>query len=60
MDLLITLVLIYVAYRGYRWYANLQEQVNAGRNRDPFRVSGEPDTDQRRNDEDYIDYEEVD
>ena len=30
MDLLVTLVLIYLAYRGYRWYNGLQQQVNAG------------------------------
>ncbi|MEL6357142.1 MAG: hypothetical protein AAFQ37_09455 [Bacteroidota bacterium] len=58
MDLLFTLLLIYLAYRGYRWYSRLQQQVSAGKD-DPFRV------DQNRKsrsdwDEEYIDYEEID
>lgn len=54
MDLLLTLGLIYLAYRGYRWYDGMQQQVQSGDN-DPDRVSP-----QEGREDDYIDYEEVD
>lgn len=52
MDLLLTLLLIYLAYRGYRWYSALQQQVQSGNGtpQDPIQAGSE---------EDYIDYEEV-
>lgn len=52
MDLIVTLVMIYLAYRGYRWYSGLQKQVQSGQGNinDPI---------QKRSEEDYIDYEEV-
>lgn len=53
MDLLLTLGLIYLAYRGYRWYSGLQNQVQAG---DSY---PENDPIQKGREEDYIDYEEV-
>lgn len=63
MDLIITLALIYFAYRGYQWYSNVQEQVRQGppppRNvrpghDEPIDVSPRED-----GDTDYIEYEEV-
>lgn len=53
MDLLITLGLIYLAYRGYRWYNNVQEQARVGGTRPPGQApeGSAPD--------DYIDYEEI-
>lgn len=53
MDLLLTLGLIYLAYRGYRWYNGLQQQVRSG-DRDPNRVNPRD-----KREDDYIDYEEV-
>ena len=52
MDLLFSLVVIYLAYRGYRWYNGLQQQVQSGQGQvnDPIQKGAE---------EDYIDYEEV-
>lgn len=53
MDLIVTLVLIYLAYRGYRWYSALQQQVQSGQGPQQEPI-------QKGKEEDYIDYEEVD
>ncbi len=55
MDLLVTLVFIYLAYRGYRWYSNLQQQVESG-TEEPFRVERNPPS---NHEDEYIDYEEI-
>lgn len=68
MDFLLTIALIYFAYRGYQWYTALQNQVRGG---DGLREVPEEDdmplddlTVTKRaeplRDDDYIDYEEVD
>ncbi len=56
-DLFLTLALVYVVYRGYGWYNRLQEQVKAGSKKPPF-VDKQPPSNKRA-EEDYIDYEEV-
>lgn len=68
MDILITIGLVYLAYRGYSWYNALQEQVKSDK---PLREVPEEDeedtlddisikdTPQPLRDDDYIDYEEV-
>lgn len=61
MDILITLGLVYAAYRGYQWYTNIQNQVDGpGR---PRKVNEEELADnpppQPGSEDDYIDYEEV-
>ncbi|MEM6397377.1 MAG: hypothetical protein AAF741_13600 [Bacteroidota bacterium] len=54
MDLIITLVLIYVAYRTWKWYDGLKKQVGSGKKPDPrVRPGQDPDTID-------IDYEEID
>ena len=62
MDFLFTLVLVYLAYRGYQWYQNVQAQVH-GAQRPPevdadadFHHPAQP---QPGDEDDYIDYEEV-
>ena len=52
MDLIITLLLNYLAYRGYHWYNGLQQQVRSGE-------SASNDAIHKGKEEDYIDYEEV-
>ncbi|SEQ86903.1 hypothetical protein [Neolewinella agarilytica] len=60
MDLIITIALVYLAYRGYQWYSAMQAQVNQGPpppprvDDDTVEISDQPD-----NDTDYIDYEEL-
>jgi hypothetical protein len=58
-DLILTLVVVYLGYRGYSWYANMQEQVKSGQ-QPPHQVGNDQPTDHRPKDDDYIDYEEVD
>lgn len=58
-DLLLTLVVVYLGYRGYSWYTNMQEQIKSG-NRPPGQVGHDQPIDRRPADDDYIDYEEVD
>ena len=58
-DLLITLVVVYLGYRGYTWYTKMQEQIKAGQ-RPPDQVGRDRPTGSRPKDDDYIDYEEVD
>lgn len=53
-DLFLTLVLVYVVYRGYAWYYRLQEQVKAGQQKPPI-TQEKP----RKEQDDYVDYEEV-
>ena len=61
MDFIITIALIYFAYRGYQWYGRLQEQVKAGPPPNPSVRRGfdEPIDVSPDRDNDYIDYEEV-
>jgi len=59
MDIIITIALVYLAYRGYSWYTNLQKQV---RGADGIREVREEDFDAAPasgSEDDYIDYEEV-
>jgi len=62
MDIIITIALVYLAYRGYTWYTNLQAQVRGG---DDIREVREEDLninatpEQPGRESDYIDYEEV-
>jgi len=62
MDIIITIALVYLAYRGYSWYTNMQKQV---RGNDGIREVREEDFDinatpeQPGRESDYIDYEEV-
>jgi hypothetical protein len=68
MDILITIGLVYLAYRGYNWYNALQQQVKG---KTPLREVPEEeeedvldditvkDAPQPLRDDDYIDYEEV-
>ena len=60
-DLLLTIALVYFAYRGYQWYARVQEQakVNGGT---PLRELEEDQLDQHPqpgDENDYIEYEEM-
>lgn len=61
MDFIITIGLLYLAYRTYQWYSNLQDQARHGD--DIHRVSEEEmdlnDDHQPGRDDDYIDYEEI-
>lgn len=59
MDILITIALVYFAYRGYQWYTNVYEEVNGPKwprevHEDEFANTPPP-----ANEDDYIDYEEV-
>lgn len=61
MDILITIAVVYFAYRGYQWYTNIQNQVNgAGRprevNEEDLAANPPP---QPGSEDDYIDYEEI-
>jgi len=61
MDILITIALVYLAYRGYQWYTNIQEQVNGPKQprevrEDEFAANPPP---QPGSEDDYIDYEEI-
>ena len=59
MDIIITIALVYLAYRGYSWYNNLQKQV---RGADGIREVREEDLEAAApsgNEDDYIDYEEI-
>ena len=61
MDILITVGLVYVAYRGYQWYTNIQNQVNGpGQprevNEEDLAANPPP---QPGSEDDYIDYEEI-
>jgi hypothetical protein len=68
MDILITIGLVYLAYRGSNWYSVLQQQMKG---KTPLREVAEEeeedvldditvkDAPQPLRDDDYIDYEEV-
>lgn len=63
MDILITIAVIYFAYRGYQWYQDLQAQALGG-SRKPPEVDADADmrdasVPQPGEEDDYIDYEEV-
>lgn len=62
-DLILTLVVVYLGYRGYSWYTNIQEQIKSGQ-KPPNKVDANAPTGHRRDNDDdnddYIDYEEVD
>ncbi|NJC28251.1 hypothetical protein [Neolewinella antarctica] len=63
MDFLITIALIYFAYRGYQWYQATQAQVKSG-GQQPPEVDADFDFDsptrpQPGDENDYIDYEEI-
>ena len=53
-DLLLTIFLIWAAYRGYHWYQRMQSRVGPGRKpHDKLDITPEEERD------DYIDYEEI-
>ncbi len=54
MDFIFTIVMIYLAYRGYQWYQRVQAQVKGGPPPNP-NIDGTVPEDR----DDYIDYEEV-
>lgn len=59
MDIIITIALVYLAYRGYSWYTSMQKQVKGG---DDIREVREEDLDDAPasgREDDYIDYEEI-
>jgi hypothetical protein len=56
MDFIFTLVAIYLAYRGYQWYTNIQGRVESGRDRRP---PLDPRPEEPEDNDDFIDYEEV-
>ena len=60
MDLILTILLIYLAYRGYNWYTRLQDQVKAGPPPDQ-KIRGEEEVIDitYEEDDDYIDFEDV-
>ncbi|WP_420458716.1 hypothetical protein [Neolewinella sp.] len=53
-DLLLTIALIYFAYRGYQWYTHMKQQVKGGP--PPPHNIDHSEPEER---DDYIDYEEV-
>ena len=58
-DLVLTIFLLWAAYRGYQWYQRVQGQVGPGRRPSDKlhdRPEAEPEPEER---DDYIDYEEV-
>ena len=61
MDIIWTIVLVYVAYRGYQWYQGIQAQVSGGKR--PSEVPADdldpPPTPQPGDEDDYIEYEEI-
>jgi hypothetical protein len=60
MDILITIALIYFAYRGYNWYTSMQEQLKGSVPREvedeEIVVNPSPGP---GSEDDFIDYEEV-
>jgi hypothetical protein len=56
MDFIFTLVAIYLAYRGYQWYTNVQRQVKGPKRRPPLDITPE---EREEDNDDFIDYEEV-
>lgn len=56
MDLIITIALVYFAYRGYQWYTRMQDQVSQGPPPNPNIDITPPE---EAESDDYIDYEEV-
>jgi len=66
MDILITIGLVYVAYRGYSWYQHLQNQVKGPSEFREVRKEEEDDRPDvvitkapKAGDDDYIEYEEI-
>jgi len=58
MDIIVTVAVIYLAYRGYSWYTATQERLRA-ESRPPIVDDSEFDQANNDDDGDYIDYEEV-
>ncbi len=54
-DLLLTIALIWFAYRGYQWYNHMKGEVGPGR-RPNDKLHDRPEPEER---DDYIDYEEI-
>ncbi len=59
MDLIWTIVLVYLAYRGYQWYNGLQAQVKGGDRPPQVDADFEPPHPHPGDEDDYIEYEEV-
>ena len=58
MDIIVTVALIYLAYRGYTWYTSMQERVRSGPP-PPTYLDDESFPTPEEDEGDYIDYEEV-
>jgi hypothetical protein len=60
MDILITIALIYFAYRGYSWYSSMQEQIKGSAPREvedeEIVINPQPGP---GSEDDFIDYEEI-
>lgn len=54
-DLLLTIALIWFAYRGYQWYQRVQGRMGPGR-KPHDKLHDMPQPEER---DDYIDYEEI-
>ncbi|OAV43278.1 hypothetical protein [Lewinella sp. 4G2] len=62
MDFLFTALFIYLAYRGYTWYQNVQAQVKGAPRPPEVDVNTDfhdPRQPQPGDEDDYIDYEEI-
>ena len=57
-DLVLTIFLIWAAYRGYQWYQRVQGKVGPGR-RPHEKLHDRPGEAEPEERDDYIDYEEV-
>ncbi|MEL7159502.1 MAG: hypothetical protein AAFN92_01985 [Bacteroidota bacterium] len=58
MDIIVTVALIYLAYRGYSWYSATQERLRSESN-PPIIDEREFDRPTPDDDGEFIDYEEV-
>lgn len=62
-DLLLTIALLFFAYKGYQWYSNVQAQVRGADKPRTIHadedLAKDPRQDQPGDEDDYIDYEEV-
>lgn len=59
MDIIITIALVYLAYRGYSWYTGMQKQVQGGENLREVREEDFDNAPAPGREDDYIDYEEI-
>lgn len=59
MDILITLALVYFAYRGYNWYTAMQARSKDPEIRDVDEEAFINPNPESGRDDDYIDYEEI-